>query len=200
MLTKFLPFLFFLSFPFLLLVGLPFTVLRYILIGLLVVSVVIYSAKKYGLSKLGLLGGFRTSHLPLILSTILIAFAIFILKSRLVGLCPSEEPFRFLVGMPFWFIFATYALVSVPFQELVYRSFLVNLLEELRISKKLILLIGAILFALVHIAWGKYTAFGAFWLGLYWVWLFKKTRSFWLLLLSHLVIGSAAAFVLCSCC
>jgi len=197
---KFLPLLFFLLFPFLLLVGLPFTVLRYILIGLLGVSVVIYSSKKYDLSKLGFLEGFRTSHLPLILSTILIAFAIFILKSRLVGLCPSEEPFRFLVGMPFWFIFATYALVSVPFQELVYRSFLVNLLEELRIGKKLILLIGAILFALVHIAWGKYAVFGTFWLGIYWVWLFMRTRSFWLLFLSHLIIGSTAVFILCSCC
>lgn len=197
---KFLPLLFFLLLPFLLLVGLPFAVFRYILIGLLGVSVVIYSSKKYDLSKLGLLEDFRTSHLPLILSTILIAFAIFILKSRLVGLCPSEEPFRFLVGMPFWFIFATYALVSVPFQELVYRSFLVNFLEELRMGEKLVLLIGAALFALVHIAWGRGVVFGTFWLGIYWVWLFMKIRSFWLLLLSHLIIGSTAAFFLCSCC
>lgn len=197
---KFLPFLFFLLFPFLFLESLPFTVLRFILIGLLGVSVAIYSLRNYDLSKLGLLEGFKASHLSLILSTIFIAFAIFILRPWFATSCPSGEPFRFLVGMPLWFIFTTYALVSVPFQELVYRSFLVNFQEELRVDKKLILLIGAILFALVHIAWGRGVVFGMFWLGIYWVWLFMKTRSFWLLYVSHLIIGSTAVFILCSCC
>jgi membrane protease YdiL (CAAX protease family) len=92
---------------------------------------------------------------------------------------------------PLWMIVTTYALISVPLQEVVFRGMLIPRLEMVIKNRWLVIGISAALFGLAH------ALFGNVWLvmvtsliGLFWSWLFVKYRNLLTIITSHAAVGN----------
>lgn len=195
---KLLPLLFFLVAPLSLLIS-P-AALRYTAFLALFVFQVVFSLKKYDTAALGLDKMIAVYHWPFILASVLLAAFIFAERSFLCPLVTWQGTHHLLDDGPVWLPYLFYILLSAPFQELIYRSFLVNYLEEIGLGSGLVVLVGAVLFAFLHLSWGAALIVGGFLAGLFWGWLFMKTKSFWLLALSHIIVGLAIVFLASSFC
>jgi len=116
------------------------------------------------------------------------------LISNIPNFCPPE-PLGFPEKTPTWLLFLTYGLVFALGQEIIYRAFLINYLERIFNNRKLVLIIGAVLFSLLHLAWGAYFVLGALTAGIYLVHWFMRTRNIVLISILHIPMGILAIYL-----
>lgn len=86
--------------------------------------------------------------------TVLIRFTVIvILMTMFTYYFYNDKFFSVLLERPkLWlFILFVYSFISVPFQELIYRSFFFNRYQDLFENNKMLICINAIVFALAHI-------------------------------------------------
>lgn len=96
-----------------------------------------------------------------------------------------------LLDMPLWLILISYALLSAPLQEVVFRGIIIRRLELIVKNKWLIIGISAFLFALVHVMFlNPMLVVVTFIGGLVWGWLFMRYGNLWPIQVSHSVLGS----------
>ena len=97
------------------------------------------------------------------------------------------------------FVPLAYVLLSSPIQELIFRGTLQSSLKEFLIGKHnvgLSIFVSNLLFALIHIAVSSVLSAFAFLAGLFWGWLYNKHRTLVGVVISHMMIGGWAFFVL----
>jgi membrane protease YdiL (CAAX protease family) len=81
--------------------------------------------------------------------------------------------------------------VSVPLQEIIFRSLLIPRLEMIIGQKPLLILFNALLFGLAHAIFGSgWFVAATFLLGIFWSWLFVKYRNLLVILPSHALVGA----------
>lgn len=190
---RYLTILLLLIFPFLLIKELPLLWARY-LVGLgIIIYLLAQSFLKYDLKQLGFTKPSKADwlyFLPVIPFTFLILFS----KFKLFKFCPPE-PLVIPEGTPAWLYLSVYALISTPVQELIYRPFLINHLEEMLHNKKFIFILSVVLFSLLHIAWRAYFVFGSLVVGIYLVWWFMRTRNIVLITIAHILAGMVVVYI-----
>jgi CRP-like cAMP-binding protein len=97
------------------------------------------------------------------------------------------------------FVPLAYVLLSSPIQELIFRGTLQASLKEFLIGKHhvgLSIFVSNLLFALIHIAVSMVLSAFAFVIGLFWGWLYNKHKTLFGVVISHMIIGGWAFFVL----
>ena len=97
------------------------------------------------------------------------------------------------------FVPLAYVLLSSPIQELIFRGTLQARLKEFLIGKHhvgLSIFVSNLLFALIHIAVSSVLSVFAFLAGLFWGWLYNKHKTLVGVVISHMMIGGWAFFVL----
>lgn len=90
-------------------------------------------------------------------------------------------------------------LLLVPFQELLVRGALQGPLEELFVSphrKLMAIVVSNLLFSVTHTHLSVILAFPVFLLGLFWGWLYSRTRTLIGVILSHWLVGMWAIFII----
>lgn len=186
---KYLPILLLIIFPFFLIKDLPLLWVRY-LVGLgIIIYLLAQAFLKYSFKQLGFFKPTREDFfyflpaLPFLFLLLILA-----IRLKLFYLCPPE-PLAIPEETPAWLFLLTYALINAPVQEVIYRSFLVNHLGETLGNKKLVFILSVALFSLVHIAWRAQFILGSFFLGIYIVWWFMKTRNIVLIMIAHILVG-----------
>lgn len=96
-----------------------------------------------------------------------------------------------LLNMPLWLILVSYALLSAPLQEVVFRGIIIRRLEVITKNKWIIIGISSVLFALVHVMfWNPMLVVATFLGGMVWGWLFMRYGNLWPIQVSHSVLGS----------
>ena len=101
-----------------------------------------------------------------------------------------QHRFQLTPRLPFYLFFV---LLSAPAQEFLYRSFLFAELAAARVPRFGIVVISAVLYSFMHtIARDTTTTVLTFVVGLIWALIFLRTRSFYIVALSHAGLGAAA--------
>jgi membrane protease YdiL (CAAX protease family) len=96
-----------------------------------------------------------------------------------------------LLNMPLWLILTSYALLSAPLQEVVFRGIIIRRLQVMTQNKWVIIGISSVLFALVHVMfWNPMLVVVTFLGGMVWGWLFMRYGNLWPIQVSHSVLGS----------
>lgn len=166
--------------------------IRYLIASSIILYLFIQTFSKYNLKQLGFFKPTKWDYFYFVLTPflILVPFLVF----RLPNFCPPE-PLGFPKTTPVLLLLFVYGLVNAVGQELIYRSFLINHLEETFNDKKLVLILGAVLFSLLHVAWGAYFVLGALIVGIYLVWWFMNTRNIVLITLLHIPMSMLAIYI-----
>ncbi|OGD56373.1 hypothetical protein A3I57_00175 [Candidatus Beckwithbacteria bacterium RIFCSPLOWO2_02_FULL_47_23] len=133
---------------------------------------------------------FRPSVNDLVWPTLYAAVSIVALSL----LFPANDVFPFIIlGVrlaPFWFSVFRYIVVSVPLQEIIFRSFLINRSALVIKNKLLLQAYAALIFMLMHFSF-KTSILIAGTLILGWIWSgnFIKYRNVYSVALSHIAVG-----------
>ena len=84
-----------------------------------------------------------------------------------------------------------YPLLSVPLQEIIFRWFYINRLQNPSFSLIFIIIFSSLVFAIVHLPFGKIPLFiGTFLLGIWWGTLYITTGNIWYPIISHAILGN----------
>lgn len=85
-----------------------------------------------------------------------------------------------------------YVVISVPVQEIIFRSYIISRLEQFFLSSPLVILLSSLFFSALHWPFGSFLfAFGSFLLGLLFALNFLRFRNLYSLLVIHSLIGVA---------
>jgi len=190
---KYLVVLLLVIFPFLLIRSLPLIWLRYLVATTIVVYLFYRFFREYDFKQLGFFKPTKKDYLYLAFASLVLLASFLIIK--LPGSCPPE-PLGFPERTPAWLLLLVYGVANALGQEIVYRSFLVNYLEETLKRRELVLLVGAALFSLLHIPWQTNFVLGSLLVGFYFVWWFMQTRNIVLIMILHIPM---TVFVIYSC-
>lgn len=100
-------------------------------------------------------------------------------------------PIIFKIGLsPFWFNVIRYIIVSVPLQEVIFRSFLIARAELVIKNKLLLQVYSALIFILMHLPLkSPVLTLGSLILGWIWSGNFIKYRNIYSVTLSHIAVG-----------
>ncbi len=133
---------------------------------------------------------FRSAVKDLVRPTLLAAISIV----GLSFLLPPNDVFPLIIPgvrlAPFWFSFIRYIVVSVPLQEVIFRSFLINRSALIIKNKLLLQTYAALIFMLMHASFKTPVLIvGTLVLGWIWSGNFIKYRNAYSVILSHIVVG-----------
>lgn len=133
---------------------------------------------------------FHSSSKALVWPTIAVMVAIVVLSFWL----PSNyvfPPIILKIGLSsFWFSVIRYIVVSVPLQEVLFRSFLIARAELVIKNKLLLQVYAALIFILMHLMLkAPVLTWGSLILGWIWSGNFIKHRNIYSVILSHVVVG-----------
>ncbi len=94
-----------------------------------------------------------------------------------------------LVLGPAWWCAVMYLVISVPLQEILYRSYLLNRSERV-LPRPLAVVYAAVIFMLIHTPFTTpVMTLGALILGWYWAANFLRYRNFYAIATSHVLVG-----------
>ena len=133
---------------------------------------------------------FRSSAKALVWPTLWAIISIVFLSLLL----PPNDVFPFIIlGVrlaPFWLSFFRYIVVSVPLQEIIFRSFLINRSALVIKNKLLLQAYAALIFMLMHFSFKTpILIVGTLVLGWIWSGNFIKHRNVYSVALSHIAVG-----------
>lgn len=184
LMRRYLIILLLIIFPFLLIKDLPLMWVRYSIATIIVAYLFYQTFTIYDFRQLGFFKPTKWDYFYFALASIFALLLPFLIL-RLPNFCPPE-PLGFSKETPAWLLLSIYGLINAIGQEVIYRSFLINHLESVLRNKTLILIIGAVLFSLLHTAWGVYFIFASLLVGAYFVWWFMHTRNIVLITVLHI--------------
>lgn len=140
---------------------------------------------------------FWPSLKPLILPSLFLILLVLVmliylpisLRNSLIGYDPQS------IGSIYLRIFL-YCIWSVPFQELLFRGYLIWKQKTLNFSHRSIFLISLFVFTLVHIPFKSVLMIIiSFYLGVIYIWNYQKYQNIYSLIISHAFVGSVLILI-----
>jgi membrane protease YdiL (CAAX protease family) len=152
----------------------------------LVLKIIGFSQKQLGLTQENFLPSLK-SIIPSTIFFFIIFFLIRLFQPSFFGLSLHYDSIGPVFLRGFY-----YSIVSVPVQELIFRSYVINRLEQFFPNRYFLIGISALIFSLVHWPFGSLTmVIGTFILGTFLSANFLKYRNIFTPILIHSLVGLA---------
>lgn len=139
---------------------------------------------KYSLHELAMsVDSFKSTYKPYIIVTISILLVLFFFTSLKIFSPPKQLEWKFF--------YTFYVFISSPLQEFCCRSVFFARLHKAGLNNKWIqILLSASVYSYMHVPWKDFsTIIVTFFMGLIWGYLFFKKPNYYMVTLSHTVLG-----------
>jgi membrane protease YdiL (CAAX protease family) len=151
-----------------------------------VIKLIGFSQKQLGLTKKDFLPSLK-SIAPIIVLFILILPIIRLFYPSLFGLSLHPDSIWLILLRGFY-----YSIISAPVQELIFRAYVVNRLEQFSLNRHFLIVVSSLIFALAHWPFGSFPmVISTFVLGILLSVNFLKYRNIFTPIIVHSLVGLA---------
>lgn len=151
-----------------------------------ILKLISFSQKQLGLTKKSFLSSLK-SITPVVILFLLLLPLVRIFCPSLFDLSLQYDSIRSILLRGFY-----YSIISVPVQELIFRAYVINRLEQFSLNRHFLIVVSSLIFALAHWPFGSTPmVLGTFVLGIFLSVNFLKYRNIFTPMIVHSLAGLA---------